>query len=467
MKVCPNCGSQVTDNQAFCGNCGARLEIEPQPQQQQPQQQLQQQQRPQPQQPQRQQPQSQSQKPKSMGPIIAIAALVGVFVLAIIIYFVVTFMNQGKLDSRCAQEAAYITKGVKLNSTNQYIYDNAVRNKNSINVFTLSDSIDDVDVLINMSETYDRINTELAQDQKKIEELDLKASRAGINLATFEPKNKVKEKLEAVNTALTDNNETTMKSSSEELKTEIDEYEKAIGNNATQSATSAKDMLGQYKTRYNNAVSTAKNKKINSIKKVKKAKKNAKSALEAYEIAVNANDLTNSATLKSSLETKLTKYESVVASTKAKKKVTSNGNRVTRRKKVSSSVDLYSDFAIYDSDTFYYDESEDPFMSNTMVDDIDRYGLCIIARNEIYARYGAHFKTASLRKYFESTGWYEDNGISTSKVESMLTSTEKHNIQMILRWQNDYASALSGDSGKAEDFTKNEFIGMMDRYHAR
>lgn len=53
-----------------------------------------------------------------------------------------------------------------------------------------------------------------------------------------------------------------------------------------------------------------------------------------------------------------------------------------------------------------------------------------IAINEIYARHGYHFKSADLQEYFNSTRWYEDEGITDqSEITGELNKYEKENLE--------------------------------------
>lgn len=53
-----------------------------------------------------------------------------------------------------------------------------------------------------------------------------------------------------------------------------------------------------------------------------------------------------------------------------------------------------------------------------------------IAINEIYARHGYHFKSADLQEYFNSTRWYEDEGITNqSEITAELNKYEKENLE--------------------------------------
>ena len=53
----------------------------------------------------------------------------------------------------------------------------------------------------------------------------------------------------------------------------------------------------------------------------------------------------------------------------------------------------------------------------------------MLARNEIYARHGYHFKNEYLNLYFDRYSWYEDKGDSFD--ESQLSEIEKDNVDLI------------------------------------
>jgi hypothetical protein len=53
-------------------------------------------------------------------------------------------------------------------------------------------------------------------------------------------------------------------------------------------------------------------------------------------------------------------------------------------------------------------------------------------RNEIFAAHGYIFKSADLRDYFSKTKWYNPK---FPDVTDKLTDIEKHNIQLILKYE--------------------------------
>ena len=61
-----------------------------------------------------------------------------------------------------------------------------------------------------------------------------------------------------------------------------------------------------------------------------------------------------------------------------------------------------------------------------------------LARNEIYARHGYHFKNGYLQSYFERYAWYEDRGNAFSEDE--FTQVEKDNVKLLKKMENEKAS---------------------------
>lgn len=61
-----------------------------------------------------------------------------------------------------------------------------------------------------------------------------------------------------------------------------------------------------------------------------------------------------------------------------------------------------------------------------------------LARNEIYARHGYHFKNGYLQAYFEKYAWYEDRGDSFSEDE--FSQIEKDNVSLFKKMEDKTAS---------------------------
>lgn len=62
----------------------------------------------------------------------------------------------------------------------------------------------------------------------------------------------------------------------------------------------------------------------------------------------------------------------------------------------------------------------------------------MLARNEIYARHGYHFKNDFLTRYFDRYSWYEDRGDDFH--EDQLSQIEKDNINLIKEMEEKYAA---------------------------
>lgn len=62
----------------------------------------------------------------------------------------------------------------------------------------------------------------------------------------------------------------------------------------------------------------------------------------------------------------------------------------------------------------------------------------MLARNEIYARHGYHFKNEFLGYYFDRYSWYEDKGDSFDEAE--LSQVERDNISVIRKMEEKYAA---------------------------
>lgn len=91
---------------------------------------------------------------------------------------------------------------------------------------------------------------------------------------------------------------------------------------------------------------------------------------------------------------------------------------------------------------------KEPSKSNTYVlKDSDKYKLTdaqvknltghelMLARNEIFARHGYIFKKEPFKSYFEAKSWYTPNP-SFRGADSQLSSVERYNIKLILKYEN-------------------------------
>lgn len=76
-------------------------------------------------------------------------------------------------------------------------------------------------------------------------------------------------------------------------------------------------------------------------------------------------------------------------------------------------------------------QSDDRFLTNADLSGYSNWQLTL-ARNEIYARHGRPFNNASIRAYFQSTGWYVPK---SNFRESWLTQVESRNAEFIRNYQ--------------------------------
>ena len=93
-------------------------------------------------------------------------------------------------------------------------------------------------------------------------------------------------------------------------------------------------------------------------------------------------------------------------------------------KEVERAMD--EDYILPGSDTREISESELYALSEQEV----KY-----ARNEIYARHGRRFKDEGLQNYFDSKSWYNGTISPDSFSESMLSKTERKNVQIIVEYE--------------------------------
>lgn len=74
-----------------------------------------------------------------------------------------------------------------------------------------------------------------------------------------------------------------------------------------------------------------------------------------------------------------------------------------------------------------------------MLTESDLVGLtkeeCRIARNEIYARHGRMFSDPDLQNYFNSVSWYDGYLTADEFDESVLSQTEKDNLNTIAAYE--------------------------------
>lgn len=83
---------------------------------------------------------------------------------------------------------------------------------------------------------------------------------------------------------------------------------------------------------------------------------------------------------------------------------------------------------------FVLEESDSRLISEAELEDLSPLE-CKIARNEIYARYGRIFQDEFLQNYFESCTWYEGRIAAEDFQQDMLNETEKENANMISAYE--------------------------------
>ena len=80
-----------------------------------------------------------------------------------------------------------------------------------------------------------------------------------------------------------------------------------------------------------------------------------------------------------------------------------------------------------------------PDSSTRLLTETDLAGLSKeelrLARNEIYARHGRRFDDAGLQSYFDGKSWYSGTIDPEDFSESLLTETEKSNLELIQQYE--------------------------------
>lgn len=104
---------------------------------------------------------------------------------------------------------------------------------------------------------------------------------------------------------------------------------------------------------------------------------------------------------------------------------------------------------IYSGDIAYLKYLIDPFS-------IARFDLMQLAilRNTIYAQYGYDFKSNDLKQYFMQYKWYT---INSKYSDSLLTDTDRANLQIIKSYENALTSNIS------IDISKQDIIGVWQQ----
>ena len=215
-----------------------------------------------------------------------------------------------------------------------------------------------------------------------------------------------------------------------------------------------KKRLNSLYRRYGDAVAKAEEKGV----KVKKEKKVAKAYLERFDTAIKNNDVSKLEEYGDDAEKAVSKLESATNKTK----------KIKKKKKVKSYYIPPSDYTtcylapvgrITKDMSFTYAERT---FGNHITSQNDLYGICIIARNEIYALHGCHFDNPDLQRYFEHQTWYKDEGRS-SQDSSYLTKEELHNANVLLKEQKKYKNCSKYKKGNSYDFDWEDYLDIATR----
>lgn len=115
----------------------------------------------------------------------------------------------------------------------------------------------------------------------------------------------------------------------------------------------------------------------------------------------------------------------ILAGTSAKK-----ATKVTNKAKTASNVKKEP---VKDS-TYILQDSDKYRLTDAQLKKLTGHDL-MLARNEIFARHGYVFKKEPFKSYFEGKSWYTPNP-SFKGSDSQLSSVEKYNIKLILKYEN-------------------------------
>lgn len=255
--------------------------------------------------------------------------------------------------------------------------------------------------------------------------------------------------IDAGNTDSVDSQEKTIQDKLDDLEDAINDEGKAAENNVSNAA----EICDSYEDRLDTITETAKSKKVASQSKVKNAKESAEDALEKLSDAVDNKQTSRLETLKQTAKTKLDAYEAVVK--KAKKKQTQNSSSVAGGSFLPGST--VSSMGLFANS---WCELIPDNWENTDLYDYQKLALAILSKNEIYARHGVHFVTESLQQFFNNNyTWYVDKGVDSTKVS--LNATERKNVDTLQKLINYYVS-VTGYSGKASDFSYEEYMAILN-----
>lgn len=86
------------------------------------------------------------------------------------------------------------------------------------------------------------------------------------------------------------------------------------------------------------------------------------------------------------------------------------------------------------SSTYILQDSDKYELTDARLKNLTGHDL-MMARNEIFARHGYIFKKEPFKSYFEAKSWYTPNP-SFKGSDSQLSSVEKYNIKLILKYEN-------------------------------
>lgn len=84
--------------------------------------------------------------------------------------------------------------------------------------------------------------------------------------------------------------------------------------------------------------------------------------------------------------------------------------------------------------TYIFQDSDKYKLTDSQLKKLTGHDL-MLGRNEIFARHGYVFKKEPFKSYFEAKSWYTPNP-SFKGSDSQLSSVEKYNINLILKYEN-------------------------------
>ena len=102
-----------------------------------------------------------------------------------------------------------------------------------------------------------------------------------------------------------------------------------------------------------------------------------------------------------------------------------------------ASIEINADNCHYDADQYEIPISNILSLTEENLMNMSDNELWI-ARNEIFARYGRKFQNEYLQNYFDSCSWYQSK--SDTVDENMLNDVEKHNLDLIIDMEGQFAA---------------------------